>query len=586
MWDSLKKLSGRLSLRGIDAIIVGFALAMIVFTVFAVNISLRRLHHVAEERFARTVDSVLFDIDRQYRGATATLRSMQGFFAGSDDVTRVEFYKFIESSRVRSLYPGFATFAYMRRVPESDREAVIDEVRADTSIKEEGYPEFSFWPEGIRTEYLPILYVDSEATAGGLLGIDQLVEPARARNLLHARDMGDLSISDVIMLQPAGKIGLIIAAPLYGTEDTPTTIEERRTSFTGAITAALYLEDFFEASIPHSRLQELGVGMTATQVSLPEAEAARTLIHAEVPTATRFWSKFYGPIVKERTVAFDGPAFNFTFSTLVETQLSGIEMIEPFGIGVILTLLTVALIFALGFVRQTQTTIELRRRHGFISTLSHQLRTPLTRMRWSLDAFKEKKIVAWEECGVLQDNLEELNSMMNKLLLFLELGKTFRMEQWEVASVQELIEMAERQLPAHQDRKRIQLSGSEGMAVFVLADKEKLAMAVSFIIDNGLTYSTAESPVVVDVRSVRDGKEVEMRIVDEGNGIPAAEQSKVFKEFFRATNASRGKNAGSSVSLAIAKSVIEGHGGSVSFTSKEGDGSTFVVRLPVARGQS
>ncbi len=99
-------------------------------------------------------------------------------------------------------------------------------------------------------------------------------------------------------------------------------------------------------------------------------------------------------------------------------------------------------------------------------------------------------------------------------------------------------------------------------------------------IDNAIFYSRPSS--VVEVTLVNTGHEIRFEVRDSGIGVPVSEQHKLFTKFFRAENARRVRPDGTGIGLFMAKKVITAHGGSMIFSSKEGQGSTFGFVLPLA----
>jgi len=111
------------------------------------------------------------------------------------------------------------------------------------------------------------------------------------------------------------------------------------------------------------------------------------------------------------------------------------------------------------------------------------------------------------------------------------------------------------------------------------ADAAQLLQAFANLIENAWRYSNG-LPVAVRVRP--SGHQVIVRIVDQGPGIPHAEQERIFEAFYRGTPAQHGTWKGSGLGLAIAKGFIEANGGTISVDSLPGQGTSFVVELPVS----
>ncbi|HZT65190.1 MAG TPA: PAS domain-containing sensor histidine kinase [Acidimicrobiales bacterium] len=116
-------------------------------------------------------------------------------------------------------------------------------------------------------------------------------------------------------------------------------------------------------------------------------------------------------------------------------------------------------------------------------------------------------------------------------------------------------------------------------ALFVVADRRQLVAALFNVVENAIKWSSAGQPV--RVRAVSAGRDVEMVVQDEGIGIPGRDVERVFERFFRG-GAVTDPRHGAGLGLSITRQVAENHGGSVLVHSREGEGSTFVLRLPLS----
>ena len=110
-------------------------------------------------------------------------------------------------------------------------------------------------------------------------------------------------------------------------------------------------------------------------------------------------------------------------------------------------------------------------------------------------------------------------------------------------------------------------------------DENKIRQVVMNFIDNAIYYSPEGTPVDV-VMEIEDG-DVVLRVVDQGMGVPANVQKKLFTKFFRASNARKQRPDGTGIGLYLAKRIIDGHQGKLVFESAVGKGSTFGFRLPI-----
>ena len=103
---------------------------------------------------------------------------------------------------------------------------------------------------------------------------------------------------------------------------------------------------------------------------------------------------------------------------------------------------------------------------------------------------------------------------------------------------------------------------------------------MSNLVENAIKYSDAGADVVVDIE-VEDGTVV-LTVADHGMGIPGRDLDRVFERFYRVDKARSRETGGSGLGLSIVRHVMANHGGAVSVTSVEGEGSTFTLRFPLA----
>jgi two-component system sensor histidine kinase SenX3 len=122
--------------------------------------------------------------------------------------------------------------------------------------------------------------------------------------------------------------------------------------------------------------------------------------------------------------------------------------------------------------------------------------------------------------------------------------------------------------------------GTQADALLVRGDRRQLVSAVGNLIENAVKYSEPGTSVQVRARRVDDW--VEISVTDQGVGIPQRDLDRVFERFYRVDRARSRSTGGTGLGLAIVRHVASNHGGDVSVTSVEGEGSTFVLRLPIS----
>lgn len=217
-----------------------------------------------------------------------------------------------------------------------------------------------------------------------------------------------------------------------------------------------------------------------------------------------------------------------------------------------------------------------RLRTEFADIVAHQLRTPLTALKWAVEAAegaapKERDGYLAEIAATVDRTLTLINQLLN--IARLAAGRiTFTLQPTALRQVAEAVVVEMR--PTIDQRKMV-VTVDVPPGLRVLADANGLREVLANLLSNAVKYSAMGGTVRVSAHPEADA--VVIAVTDTGIGIPAAEYDKIFEKFFRASNA-LGKE-GSGLGLATVKDFIEAMGGSVWFESAVGKGSTFFVRL-------
>jgi signal transduction histidine kinase len=218
----------------------------------------------------------------------------------------------------------------------------------------------------------------------------------------------------------------------------------------------------------------------------------------------------------------------------------------------------------------------------FLSTVSHELRTPLTSIRAALgllqsEAFCELPDQAADLVSIAERNSIQLICLINDLLDLqkLDSGKmTFDFVTFDPC---ELAKETCENLASHAEDSNVRLKFECAETLSITGDPARIRQALTNLISNAIKYSPVKG--VVRITATSEENSLSFAVADTGPGIPESYQPYIFERFSQA-NCSDGMK-GTGLGLAITKTIAEAHNGSVTFTTKEGHGTTFQLRLPL-----
>jgi two-component system OmpR family sensor kinase len=218
---------------------------------------------------------------------------------------------------------------------------------------------------------------------------------------------------------------------------------------------------------------------------------------------------------------------------------------------------------------------SFNRQQSFLSDAAHEIRTPLTVARGELE-WLQASVTSAEEKRVLAVAVEEIDRVDRTvedmlLLARLDEGATLVTEPVDVELV--ISEAAVRAMTLAQ--KQVSVDVADGLRV--RADERRLTQVLENLLSNALKYAGHDAAISLQARAL--GDVVEMDVSDDGLGIAVSELPHVFDRHFRSTAARASDAPGAGLGLAIAKSLVEAMGGTISVRSTLGEGTTFTIAL-------
>jgi len=288
-----------------------------------------------------------------------------------------------------------------------------------------------------------------------------------------------------------------------------------------------------------------------------------------------------------------GPNFRglkIAFAESEDTALSSQWSFQrSFYILALLLVLSVTLFGAYLLWRDVRRDVRMAEmRSQFVSSVSHELKTPLTAIRMFAETLrlgrsKNLKTQA-EYLDTIVSESQRLTRLLNNVLDFSKIEQGKRIYRPELTSLSEIIQASARAMkyPLSQQGFELNVYAEEGLPD-VRVDKDALEQAILNLLNNAMKYSGESHEI--DLRLQRKGDQALIQVTDRGVGIDPQEQKRIFEKFYRIPMPENERIVGTGLGLTLVSHIVKAHGGNIEVKSALGKGSTFSIYLPLGSKQ-
>ncbi len=226
-------------------------------------------------------------------------------------------------------------------------------------------------------------------------------------------------------------------------------------------------------------------------------------------------------------------------------------------------------------------------RRELIAAVSHDLRTPLASVRAMVEALNDGVVSDTDTVSrylhTIQSETQHLTALIDDLFELSQIDAGALRLHMEPTSIEDLVSDALESMRAQAQKKKVTLQGNvEGSPPRVPLDAPRMQRVLFNLIQNAIRHTSADGTITLTVRGASD--RVELTVADSGEGIPGTDLPHVFDRFYRGeparTRDRHESGPGAGLGLAIAKGIVEAHGGTISASSQPGEGAIFHVLLP------
>ncbi|MEH6348120.1 MAG: EAL domain-containing protein [Bermanella sp.] len=262
-------------------------LLILMVTVLARNFYLDQFERKVKQEFETAANRTRAALEQRLQLYSEALTGLKGLYVASKQVTRVEFYNYVNALQLQERYPGFQALSFNRLVLEKDKEAFEASVRLDKSMNAIGFPDFSIKPAGQRKDYIVVESIEPLAGNEQALGFDVASNPVRRHALAYTRDTGlPMATAPITLVQETGnQSGFLMFMPIFRIGAPQATVLQRQLAFRGVVVAVFRVEKLLKQVLSEADLQQFSLkisdaGLTVPDSNVPSEPRSQQIFHS------------------------------------------------------------------------------------------------------------------------------------------------------------------------------------------------------------------------------------------------------------------------------------------------------------------
>lgn len=526
-------------------------------------------------------DSTGAYVDSSMRAYGQRLIAAAALMTVKEDITASEWATFYEKSQSKDSLVALMGIGYVPVLTQGELRASGDML---TTSKDSP---LSVYPAGDRSVYAPITYLEPRDIYNQrAIGFDMYTDTSRRTAMEHARDTAKLAISaPVLLVQDQGvkdpHLGVLLYFPVYHSDKTPDSVEERRASLRGYV---------------YIVFRPFDIASDYPALDTERFEGSKVILSdISVPTKPVPVYEFTGKNSHEQGEAFTAhnqlSMYGRTWDLTITRQQLASRQVGPsiiLIVGGILSLISAMMSYLLFArrIRMIQETLEnevQRTKDELLALASHQLRTPASAVKQYIGMLtmgiggelnKQQQMLAEK---AYETNERQLN-IINELLYVSKLDAGQLVIDPKEMNLTALVQKSLDDNADEAAEKNITLSFSRKQPVAVTADSRYVSMLIDNLISNAIKYSYPSSSVQISIKT--SGDFITLLVKDSGVGLEVDEHEMIFQKFTRVDNPLSREAGGSGLGLFLARQLARAHGGDITVESVPEKGSTFTLQLP------